>query len=181
MTRNSKLTIIRMLMVCVLPCYFLNSYRDNWCSQCTRKEATAALSRGTCQRPTRVLSAYVKVSLLSFIHLCVEKYNQVNKSVTLERKGGQSSSLLLLRSCYLSNNNKAESSSSSILLFFDQIGILRESNGKNIVDEEWMRDTLPVDDLPLPLVFAVRTDDTEETNVKHSELRCHKETNVEMS
>ena len=64
----------------MLPCYFLNSYRDNWCSQCTRKEATAAASRGTCQRPTRVLSAYVnKVSFLSFIHLCVEKYNQVNK------------------------------------------------------------------------------------------------------
>uniref|UniRef100_A0A0D3EFN1 Uncharacterized protein n=1 Tax=Brassica oleracea var. oleracea TaxID=109376 RepID=A0A0D3EFN1_BRAOL len=54
--------------------------------------------------------------------------------VTLERKGGQSSSLLLLRSCYLSNNNKAESSSSSILLFFDQIGILRESNGRS---ESW--------------------------------------------
>ncbi|WZZ41801.1 hypothetical protein YC2023_038060 [Brassica napus] len=35
----------------------------------------------------------------------------------------------------------------------------------DIVDEEWMRDTLPVDDLPLPLVFAVRTDDTEETNM----------------
>ncbi|CAN7035349.1 unnamed protein product [Brassica oleracea var. botrytis] len=33
----------------------------------------------------------------------------------------------------------------------------------DIVDEKWMRDTLPVDDLPLPLVFAVRTDDTEET------------------
>ncbi|CAF1952928.1 unnamed protein product [Brassica oleracea var. botrytis] len=54
--------------------------------------------------------------------------------VTLERKGGQSSSLLLLRSCYLSNNNKTESSSSSILLFFDQIGILRESNGRS---ESW--------------------------------------------
>ncbi|KAF3603111.1 hypothetical protein F2Q69_00038719 [Brassica cretica] len=48
----------------------------------------------------------------------------------------------------------------------------------DIVDEEWMRDTLPVDDLPLPLVFAVRTDDTEETNViRKPMLRCHKETN----
>ncbi|KAH0886799.1 hypothetical protein HID58_062895, partial [Brassica napus] len=86
-------------------------------------------------------------------------------SVTLERKGGQSSSLLLLRSCYLSNNNKAESSSSSILLFFDQRSpMAKVSLGMliDIVDEEWMRDTLPVDDLPLPLVFAVRTDDTEE-------------------
>ncbi|CAH8334683.1 unnamed protein product [Eruca vesicaria subsp. sativa] len=34
----------------------------------------------------------------------------------------------------------------------------------DIVDEEWMRDTLPDDDLPLPPVLAVRTDDTEETN-----------------
>ncbi|KAH0867356.1 hypothetical protein HID58_074378, partial [Brassica napus] len=67
--------------------------------------------------------------------------------VTLERKGGQSSSLLLLRSCYLSNNNKTESSSSSILLFFDQRSPMAEvSLGMliDIVDEEWMRDTLPV-------------------------------------
>ncbi|KAL1194100.1 Anaphase-promoting complex subunit 13 [Cardamine amara subsp. amara] len=34
----------------------------------------------------------------------------------------------------------------------------------DIVDEEWMRDTLPNDDLPLPPVLAVKTDDTEETN-----------------
>ncbi|KAH0919351.1 hypothetical protein HID58_027011 [Brassica napus] len=35
----------------------------------------------------------------------------------------------------------------------------------DIVDEEWMRDTLPDDDLPLPPVLAVRTDDTEETRL----------------
>ncbi|CAN6467506.1 unnamed protein product [Victoria cruziana] len=39
------------------------------------------------------------------------------------------------------------------------IGILLD-----IVDEEWMRDTLPDDDVPLPPVLAARTDDTEETN-----------------
>ncbi|ANM59355.1 hypothetical protein AtNW77_Chr1g0074681 [Arabidopsis thaliana] len=35
----------------------------------------------------------------------------------------------------------------------------------DIVDEEWMRDTLPDDDLPLPPVLAVKTDDTEETSM----------------
>ncbi|CAN6467508.1 unnamed protein product [Victoria cruziana] len=39
------------------------------------------------------------------------------------------------------------------------IGILLD-----IVDEEWMRDTLPDDDVPLPPVLAARTDDTEETS-----------------
>ncbi|GMN61023.1 hypothetical protein TIFTF001_030114 [Ficus carica] len=34
----------------------------------------------------------------------------------------------------------------------------------DIVDEEWMRDTLPDDDLPLPPVMVVRTDDTEDSN-----------------
>ncbi|KAJ0259911.1 hypothetical protein HA466_0067690 [Hirschfeldia incana] len=34
----------------------------------------------------------------------------------------------------------------------------------DIVDEELMTDTLPDDDLPLPPVLAVRTDDTEETS-----------------
>ncbi|XWS57806.1 hypothetical protein CRYUN_Cryun09bG0205100 [Craigia yunnanensis] len=34
----------------------------------------------------------------------------------------------------------------------------------DIVDEEWMRDTLPDDDLPLPPVMVARTDDTEESN-----------------
>ncbi|KAK9093556.1 hypothetical protein Syun_028467 [Stephania yunnanensis] len=34
----------------------------------------------------------------------------------------------------------------------------------DIVDEEWMRDTLPHDDLTLPPVFVARTDDTEDTN-----------------
>ncbi|CAL9240503.1 unnamed protein product [Arabidopsis halleri] len=35
----------------------------------------------------------------------------------------------------------------------------------DIVDEEWMRDTLPDDDLPLPPVLVVRADDTEETSM----------------
>ncbi|XVE62657.1 hypothetical protein CRYUN_Cryun08bG0036000 [Craigia yunnanensis] len=34
----------------------------------------------------------------------------------------------------------------------------------DIVDEEWMRDTLPDDDLPLPPVMVARTDDTEDSN-----------------
>ncbi|XP_058749674.1 anaphase-promoting complex subunit 13 [Vicia villosa] len=34
----------------------------------------------------------------------------------------------------------------------------------DIVDEDWMRDTLPADDLPLPPTLVVRTDDTEDSN-----------------
>ncbi|KAM7478587.1 hypothetical protein LguiA_026800 [Lonicera macranthoides] len=34
----------------------------------------------------------------------------------------------------------------------------------DIVDEEWMRDTLPDDDLQLPPVLNARTDDTEDSN-----------------
>ncbi|XP_050221152.1 anaphase-promoting complex subunit 13 [Mercurialis annua] len=34
----------------------------------------------------------------------------------------------------------------------------------DIVDEDWMRDSLPDDDLPLPPVLAVRTDDAEDSN-----------------
>ncbi|CAB4273242.1 unnamed protein product [Prunus armeniaca] len=33
----------------------------------------------------------------------------------------------------------------------------------DIVDEEWMRSTLPDDELPLPPVLVVRTDDTEDS------------------
>ncbi|XP_071932520.1 anaphase-promoting complex subunit 13 isoform X1 [Coffea arabica] len=35
----------------------------------------------------------------------------------------------------------------------------------DIVDEDWMRDTLPDDDLPLPPVLVSRTDDTEDSTV----------------
>ncbi|KAK6243420.1 hypothetical protein QUC31_009829 [Theobroma cacao] len=35
----------------------------------------------------------------------------------------------------------------------------------DIVDEEWMRDTLPDDDLPLPAVMVARTDDTEDSSM----------------
>ncbi|XP_038900772.1 anaphase-promoting complex subunit 13 isoform X2 [Benincasa hispida] len=34
----------------------------------------------------------------------------------------------------------------------------------DILDEEWMRDTLPHDDLLLPPVLVVRPDDTEDSN-----------------
>ncbi|KAK3022163.1 hypothetical protein RJ639_045358 [Escallonia herrerae] len=34
----------------------------------------------------------------------------------------------------------------------------------DVVDEEWMRDTLPVDDLPLPSVLVSRTDDNEDSS-----------------
>ncbi|KAL4305472.1 hypothetical protein AHAS_Ahas16G0081700 [Arachis hypogaea] len=35
----------------------------------------------------------------------------------------------------------------------------------DIVDEEWMRDTLPDDDLPLSPTLVVRTDDTEDPSM----------------
>ncbi|CAH9136473.1 unnamed protein product [Cuscuta epithymum] len=34
----------------------------------------------------------------------------------------------------------------------------------DIVDEDWMRDTLPDDDLPLPAELLTRTDDPDDTN-----------------
>ncbi|KAF5180535.1 hypothetical protein FRX31_029876 [Thalictrum thalictroides] len=34
----------------------------------------------------------------------------------------------------------------------------------DIVDEEWMKDTLPADDLPIPPVMVPRTDEMEDTN-----------------
>ncbi|XP_004296664.1 PREDICTED: uncharacterized protein LOC101299661 [Fragaria vesca subsp. vesca] len=34
----------------------------------------------------------------------------------------------------------------------------------DVVDEEWMKDTLPDDDLPLPPMLVIRTDDTEDSN-----------------
>ncbi|WOL04005.1 anaphase-promoting complex subunit 13 [Canna indica] len=34
----------------------------------------------------------------------------------------------------------------------------------DIVDEEWMRDTLPDDDIPLPSVMVAKSDDSEEPN-----------------
>ncbi|URD72167.1 hypothetical protein MUK42_20118 [Musa troglodytarum] len=34
----------------------------------------------------------------------------------------------------------------------------------DIVDEEWMRDTLPDDDIPLPSVMVAKTDDAEEAH-----------------
>ncbi|XP_034680732.1 anaphase-promoting complex subunit 13-like [Vitis riparia] len=40
----------------------------------------------------------------------------------------------------------------------------------DIVDEEWMRDTLPVDDLPLPPVLVARTEDTEDSNQENQQL-----------
>ncbi|CAA0806560.1 bonsai, partial [Striga hermonthica] len=48
---------------------------------------------------------------------------------------------------------------SCILMAELSLGILID-----IVDEEWMRDALPDDDLPLPPVLASRTDDTEDSN-----------------
>ncbi|RVW92576.1 hypothetical protein CK203_039447 [Vitis vinifera] len=35
----------------------------------------------------------------------------------------------------------------------------------DIMDEEWMRDTLPVDDLPLPPVLVAQTKDTEDSSM----------------
>ncbi|CAN1150093.1 Anaphase-promoting complex subunit 13 [Linum perenne] len=34
----------------------------------------------------------------------------------------------------------------------------------DVVEEEWMTDTLPKDDLPLPPVLVVRTDEAEDSN-----------------
>ncbi|CAA2995367.1 anaphase-promoting complex subunit 13 [Olea europaea subsp. europaea] len=36
----------------------------------------------------------------------------------------------------------------------------------DIVDDDWARDTLPDDDLPLPPVLASRTDETEDSNME---------------
>ncbi|MCD7464980.1 anaphase-promoting complex subunit Apc13 [Datura stramonium] len=41
----------------------------------------------------------------------------------------------------------------------NQLGVLID-----VVDEEWMRDTLPADDLPLPPVLLPKTDDNEDSN-----------------
>ncbi|WMV40311.1 hypothetical protein MTR67_033696 [Solanum verrucosum] len=35
----------------------------------------------------------------------------------------------------------------------------------DVVDEEWMRDTLPADDLPLPPVLLPKTDDNEDSMI----------------
>ncbi|CAI9101433.1 OLC1v1038763C1 [Oldenlandia corymbosa var. corymbosa] len=43
---------------------------------------------------------------------------------------------------------------------FLSLGILID-----IVDEDWMRDTLPEDDLPLPPVLETRTEDNEEPSM----------------
>ncbi|XP_022862019.1 anaphase-promoting complex subunit 13-like [Olea europaea var. sylvestris] len=40
----------------------------------------------------------------------------------------------------------------------------------DIVDEEWARDTLLDDDLPLPPVLASRTDDTEDSNLETQQV-----------
>ncbi|KAK3228976.1 hypothetical protein Dsin_000857 [Dipteronia sinensis] len=40
----------------------------------------------------------------------------------------------------------------------------------DIVDEEWMRDTLPDDDLLLPPVLAVRADDSEDSNQETNQV-----------
>ncbi|XP_008808759.1 anaphase-promoting complex subunit 13-like [Phoenix dactylifera] len=45
------------------------------------------------------------------------------------------------------------------------IGILID-----IVDEEWMRDTLPKDDIPLPAGMAPRTEDAEEPNQENQQV-----------
>ncbi|KAG8368979.1 hypothetical protein BUALT_Bualt15G0102500 [Buddleja alternifolia] len=50
----------------------------------------------------------------------------------------------------------------------------------DIVDEEWMRDTLPDDDLPLPPILASRPDDTEDSieelsSVGYSVGQAHEE------
>ncbi|KAL1312872.1 hypothetical protein HN51_039446 [Arachis hypogaea] len=42
----------------------------------------------------------------------------------------------------------------------------------DIVDEEWMRDTLPDDDLPLSPTLVVRTDDTEDPNQETQEVNA---------
>ncbi|XP_028807322.1 anaphase-promoting complex subunit 13-like [Neltuma alba] len=42
----------------------------------------------------------------------------------------------------------------------------------DIVDEEWMRDTLPDDDFPLPPTLIVRTDDTEDSNQETQQVNA---------
>ncbi|KAL3620742.1 anaphase-promoting complex subunit Apc13 [Castilleja foliolosa] len=40
----------------------------------------------------------------------------------------------------------------------------------DILDEEWMMDTLPDDDLPLPPILESKTDDTEDSNQETQQL-----------
>ncbi|XP_028807324.1 anaphase-promoting complex subunit 13-like [Neltuma alba] len=42
----------------------------------------------------------------------------------------------------------------------------------DIVDEEWMRYTLPDNDLPLPPTLIVRTDDTEDSNQETQQVNA---------
>ncbi|XP_028792500.1 anaphase-promoting complex subunit 13-like [Neltuma alba] len=42
----------------------------------------------------------------------------------------------------------------------------------DIVDEEWMRDTLPDDDLLLPSTLIVRTDDTEDLHQETQQVNA---------
>ncbi|KAL3814587.1 hypothetical protein ACJIZ3_015855 [Penstemon smallii] len=42
----------------------------------------------------------------------------------------------------------------------------------DIVDEEWMRDTLPDDDLQLPPILESRTDDNEDSNQEAQQVEA---------
>ncbi|KAL4340085.1 hypothetical protein GQ457_08G013500 [Hibiscus cannabinus] len=51
----------------------------------------------------------------------------------------------------------------------------------DIVDEEWMRDTLPDDDLQLPPVMVARTDDTEDSNQDTQQVDSNTWRDLELS
>ncbi|XP_031399408.1 anaphase-promoting complex subunit 13 [Punica granatum] len=40
----------------------------------------------------------------------------------------------------------------------------------DIVDEEWMRDTLPDDDIPLPAAMLPRPEETEDSNLETQQV-----------
>ncbi|KAL3538411.1 hypothetical protein ACH5RR_001777 [Cinchona calisaya] len=89
-------------------------------------------------------------------------FSNGDKDFSRGGRGGKSDSLISDRRSARSSpfgnkdrHTKREGSMAECL----SLGVLID-----VVDEEWMRDTLPDDDLPLPPVLISRTDDTEDSN-----------------
>ncbi|CAA6653814.1 unnamed protein product [Spirodela intermedia] len=40
----------------------------------------------------------------------------------------------------------------------------------DVLDEEWMRDTLPDDEIPLPSEVALRVEDAEDSNLENQQV-----------
>ncbi|CAA7388214.1 unnamed protein product [Spirodela intermedia] len=42
----------------------------------------------------------------------------------------------------------------------------------DVLDEEWMRDTLPDDEIPLPSEVALRVEDAEDSNLENQQVEA---------